>query len=368
MTNGSYITSSSIGHDFLPGLLSVADGRRTSSVRAATSASVGYSASIEQPIRSHNLWNIIETEGGAPESKYGQTVVYWPEGNSIICIYGQNKDGSYSDEFWKFSIDTKSWESYSLDGVTPRAACGSAIVNSKLYFYGGITNSGFVQDFHVIDLNTFEVSFPETTGDAPPKCAQPMMAFHDKYLIVWAGTGGSNLSSLHRLNIEYNTWEKIQTDFVGKQGACGCIIGSKLYIYGASSPMSILQLDLDTFEFVSLPTTGTEPHRGTECLTMIACGNTLVAFETNCFSADAKIYIYDEARSNWMSNIVPFTSDQLTSTVPRIVFYLSQERKLLGLGETNEQQKQPLSELTIGKTISSINQKIDFLAALRSTL
>ena len=365
--NGSYCASSSVGHDFLPGILSVADGRRTSSGRSCASPSIGYSTSIEDGSYSRNLWNIIETEGRTPEPRYGQTVVYWPEGNSIICSYGRNKDGTYSDEFWRFSIDMKVWELYTLPQVSPRAACGCAIVNSKMYFYGGITVGGFIQDYHIVDLETLDVTFPETTGEAPPPCAHPMIAFYDNYLIVWAGTEGANLSSLHRLNISENRWEKIPTDFVGRQGACGCIIDKKLYIYGASPPLSILRLDLETYELVSLPTIGAEPPRGTECLTMIALGHTILAFETNCFSSDAKIYLFDEERLNWMCNLVPFTSDQLNATTPRIVFYLPQERKLLGLAETNSEESHSFSELTIGKTIASINQKIDFLSALRSS-
>ena len=364
--NGSYCSASSFGRDFLPGITAITDGRRTCSGRSCASPSLKYQNSMASTNYSNNIWNVIEAEGSVPEAKTGQSIVYWNEGRSIICCYGRNKDDTFSNEFWRFSIDNHIWESRVIEGVTPRAACGFAIVDSKMYFYGGMAQEGFIQGYHIVDLNTLEVSFPITTGEAPPPCAHPMVAFYDKYLIVWAGdTTGASLSSLHRLNIEENVWEKIPTDIVGRHGACGCIIDKILYIFGASSLMTMLTLDLETFVISSIPTAGNEPPHGSECLTMIPSGNSIIAFETSCFSSETKIFVYDVSKSNWMSNYLPITNDNNCATSPRIVFYISDERKLLALGEETEKSKHPLSELKIGKAISSLNQRIDLLSALR---
>lgn len=353
--------------DFLPGISSIPDGRRTSSGRSCVTSSMESIPGIHHnPHFDNNPWNVIEVHGPAPETRCGQTIMYWPEGNAIICAYGRNKDDSFTDEFWKFSIETNNWEKLEVKDVTPRAAAGCALVNSKLYFFGGITTSNFVRDYHIVDLNTLEVEYPVTTGDAPPECALPLVAFWNKYLIVWAGTSGSNLSCLHILDTEENHWQEIKTDFVGRQGACGCIIDTTLYIYGASCPMSILALNLETWEFTAISTTGTAPPHGTECLTMITSGNTILAFETNCASPTARIYIYDIERSNWISNTINITTENPES--PRIVFYLPYERKLLALGENSNGETHPLAELSIGKMISNLNQRIDMLAALRGLI
>lgn len=364
----SYCPSNSHSHsDFLPGISSIPDGRRTCSGRSCVASSIDSILGFHHHSQfDDSPWNVIEVDGPAPETRVGQTIIYWPEGNSIICAYGRNKDDSFSDEFWKFSIETNRWEKLPVENVTPRAAAGCALVNSKLYFFGGITTSSFVKEYHTVDLNTLEVEYPVTTGDAPPECALPLVAFYNKYLIVWAGTSGSNLSCLHILDIEENHWEQIKTDFVGRQGACGCIIDSTLYIYGASCSMSILALNLETWEFTPIPTTGAEPPRGLDCLTMITSGNTILAFESNCSANTARMYVYDIERSNWISHTVNITNEQTER--PKIVFYLPDSRKLLALGESASGVTQPLSELSIGKMISSLNQRIDMLSALRGLL
>ena len=131
--------------------------------------------------------------------------------------------------------------------------------------------------------------------------------------------------------------------------------------------MTIVCLDLESFELTVIPTTGSEPPHNADCLTMIASGNNILAFETNCFSSSTRIYIFDVDRSNWISNSIPISNEVSSSGIPRIVFYLPHERKLFAISEENNINEPPLSELTIGKTIASINQQIDFLAALRSS-
>ena len=401
--------------DFLPGITSIADGRRTCSVRSCTSQSC-VDSRMSQYLTSYSLfgghgqqdsarrtgvWQTTSIHGDCPEMKSGQTIIYWPEGRCIICCYGKSKDDSYSDEFWKLSLETCEWEKLEMSGnekLTPRAACGCTIFNSKMYIFGGITStSNFVQDFHIVDLETNEITFPETTGDLPPPCPLPMVVFYDKYLIVWAGTSGSNLSSLHILDTETNVWKEIKTDFVGRKGACGCVLGSTLYIYGASCPMSMLTLDLVSFEFKAITTVGAEPPHNCDCLTMIPSStiesgcvecNTILAFETNSFASETRIYVFDAIKNSWTTGTLAITADnQITLSsqsrsqeefnlserqqcnIPKIVFYLPFERKLLSLsGESytkDDKVEQSLSELSIGKMISSLNQRIDFLSALK---
>ena len=400
--------------DFLPGVTSISDGRRTFSGRTTVAAShtSDLSRSMQIPIPTsisfHNQppaskvidgeWNTYVIHGQCPEMKSGQTIVYWPDGNAIICVYGKNKDETYSQEFWKLPLDTMQWEKIDLkipDGFAPRAACGCVVVNSKMYMFGGITSSSnFVQDYHIIDLDTNEVIIPETTGELPPPCALPMVVFYDKFLIVWSGTSGSNLSNLHILNVETNVWREIKTDFVGRKSACGCILGSTLYIYGASCPMSILTLDLVTFTFNVITTTGIEPQHNCECLTMIPsnpsslteCTN-ILAFETSSYSSTTTLYFFDSVKSSWMSGSISITSGShnhsnenllleksrsqtvLLHSNPKIVFYNQHERKLLSLSSEcayGEQVEQTISELPIGKMISSLNQRNDFLSALQT--
>jgi hypothetical protein len=410
----SYCSTSFNRQDFLPGITSIADGRRTCSVRSNISQSyvdsgisqhqVSYSLLGNHDIHGSGsgtgIWNKMPINGEYPEMKSGQTLVYWTEGNAIICCYGKSKDDSYSNEFWKLSLENCEWEKIEMkenEKITPRAACGCVVVNSTMYIFGGITcTSNFVQDYHIVDLETKEVTFPETTGELPPPCALPMTAFHDKYFIVWAGTSGSNLNSLHILDTETNVWRKIQSDFVGRKGACSCVLGSTLYIYGATCPMSMLVLDLVSFEFKAITTVGVEPPHNCDCLSMTPSSatnfmgfecSTILAFESNSSASETRIYVFDTKKNSWMGGTIAISADsQVTLSngsgsqenfdlserhcgFPRIVFYLPFQRKLLSLSwETcskDEKNEQSLSELSIGKMVSSLNQRIDFLSALK---
>jgi len=364
----SYCPSTSpIRPDFIPGLTTLADGRRSCSDRNAQS--FGSQDSLPS-LSCHSVpfeseWSMLSSRGKSPDPKAGQTVVYWAERKWIICAYGRNRDDSLSSEFWRFSTIDCTWEILDVQNVSPRAGCGSALIESKLWFFGGITTSSFVRDLHYVDLNTLEVVYPITTGEHPPPCAMPLLAYFYPFIIVWAGTSGSNLSSLHILNIEEMQWTQIVTENVGRQGACGAIIGSTLYIYGASCPMSILALDLRFFEFSLIPTTGTEPPHGLECLTTVAVGDTFLAFETIGFRTQTKIYVFDPQRANWMSYAVTIGEDDIDKVcTPRIVFYLPDDRKLLALCEGADEVKQPLTELSIGRSIASLNQRLDLLSML----
>ena len=363
----SYCPSfSPLRQDFLPEVSSIPDGRRVNCDRSLSSGSLhssSFDPSVNLPFSS--LWSVVPQSGISPSARSGQTVVYWEDDNSIITCYGRSREDVFSDEFWKFSLSEQQWEQLPVKDVTPRAACGSALVGNQLWFFGGITSRSFVQGLHYVDLNTLEVTYPVTTGDMPPPCALPLVAFYHPYLIVWAGTSGSSLSSFHVLNTEELHWKRIETEFVGRQGACGAIIDSTLYIYGASSPMSILTIDLETFQFTLFPTTGTEPPHCLECLTTYAVGNAFLAFETLGVTSKTRLFVFDTNRFNWMSYSVPLSDESEKDSKPKIIFYLPDERKLVALCEGSEMtSSQSLSELNIGRSIATLNQRLDFLSML----
>ncbi|OHT11545.1 Kelch motif family protein [Tritrichomonas foetus] len=380
----SYCPSfSPLRQDFLPGVSSIPDGRRINCARSITPNSMApdFLDSSSSTLPFSSLWSVVPVTGDSPVPKSGQTVVFWADDHSILTCYGRSKEDTFSDEFWKFSLTDQKWEKLPVKDVTPRAACGSALVDSKLWFYGGITSFSFVRDLHYVDLETFEVVYPVTTGDLPPPCALPLVAYYYPYLIVWAGTSGSNLSSFHVLNTEELHWRKVETDFVGRQGACGAIINSTFYIFGASSPMSILTIDMETFEFKVYPTTGNEPPNCLDCLTTYAVGSTFMAFETIGVSSKTRLFVFDTDRFNWMSYSVPLSDlSEEEACTPKIVFYLPDERKLVALCEKagKEAKKdgceeteavgpsQPLTELNIGRSIATLNQRLDFLSMLKS--
>ena len=309
---------------------------------------------------------MVASSGDVPSQALGRAVVHEPEENCIYIAYGRTKDDAFLSDFWKFCIDSQKWEKLQVNNVTPRAACGYALVDERLWFFGGITPSSYVSDLHYVDLKTLEVEYPLTTGPSPPPCALPLVAYFAPYLIVWAGTNGGPLTSLHILNTEDMEWKKISTEIVGRQGACGAIIDSTLYIFGASSPFTILTLDLNTFEFTVVPVTGVEPPHKMDCLTAVVSGDQFLLFETNGVHNQTKVYVFDTTTSNWMSYSASVTkpSSDLDGCDPCIVFYLPDERKLIALCDENSDTANPIAELSIGQSIATLNLRLDLLAAL----
>lgn len=132
--------------------------------------------------------------------------------------------------------------------------------------------------------------------------------------------------------------------------------------------MSIITLDLTTFQFDLIPTSGTEPPHSLECLTMIAAGESILAFETMGRGAQTKIYVFDPSRATWSTTATAIGDSTSDSVAPRIVFYIPGERKLLALGESSSETSAPVSQLSIGKSIASLNQRIDIMTMLPTVL
>ncbi|KAH0794397.1 Kelch motif family protein [Histomonas meleagridis] len=366
---------SSPSHDFLPGLGSIPDGRRIENARTpqpSRNLSPIIDGSLDLPFPS--VWNVVDTSGESPKIRSGQSINFWPEDSSIIACYGRNDDDTLSDEFWKFSLGEQQWIRLEVTGATPRAACGSVLVDNKIWFYGGISTLSFTTELHYLDLDKLEIVYPITTGDNPPPCALPLIAYYHPYLIIWSGVSCSTPSSLHVLNTDEMNWQQITTDYICRQGACGSIIDSTLYVFGASSPMSVLELDLETFEFTLVPTTGTEPPRGLDSLTTFAAGNVIIALETFGFMSETKIYIFDIEHASWTCYAVPIWNENKENDSESgdgeargqtgIVLYIPDERKVVALSEGNEKFEKPVTELSIGRSIAMLNQKLDFLAML----
>lgn len=309
-----------------------------------------------------SAWSVVPTKGEAPEQCSGQSINYIPSKRSIYCAYGQDVNENYSSQFWQFSLDTNEWKRLVIKGVTPRAGCGSTFHDTKIWFFGGLSGpNNAIQDFHYIDLDTLEVVKPETHGPLPPPCANPLMAYYNNFIIIWASTGAPTPSSLYTYNIDQAEWKKIDTEYIFRSGACGTLIGSVYYIFGLSVPRTVLSLDLRDFSMKVVPTTGVEPPVALENLSTVALGSTFFAFETIGSGSKTRLFIFDCERANWLCYSVILSEEAKESDAPRIVFYIEDERKLIAVWESPDVNSQPMTELSVGESMSRINQHLDFM-------
>lgn len=357
---------------------SIPDGRRLSLTRSPSFPHNSPQSSFvedQSPILPFSsIWNVVSTNGRhQPPPRICQTVIYLPKENSILSCYGMlNEESSFSDEFWIFSIDKQVWKKMDVENAYPRANCGATYdsIQNRVWFFGGVTSMKMTTDLHYLDLNNLTINYPMTTGDCPSPCTLPMVVSYENLLIIWASNSGGadgtvSLSSLHVLNTDDMNWQKIETDYIGRQGSCGAIVDSTLYIFGATCSKSILEMDLRNFTFTLTPTTGCEPPVDMNSLATVSSGNVIFAFETLEFKEKTHLFVFDTEKANWMRFNVNLGEEKETDKkYPRIVFYLPNERKLIALCEGDEENTHPLTELNIGKSIAVLNQKLDYLSML----
>lgn len=295
----------------------------------------------------------------------GQSVEYDKSTKSIYCSYGKSAaDGNFSDEIWRYSVCDNTWERFEVGGLVPRANCGSVLFGNKLWFFGGLNQANVpAKDLHYIDLEKKVVVYPKTSGPEPPPCANPLTMCFKPYIIVIANRSISDPVSIYLLNTDSMEWSMIKTEYLFRQGACGAVLGSKLYIFGLSVPKTILEMNLLDFSLNVLPTTGIEPV-ALDDLSAVALGTSLLLFfEKIGNESKSRMFVLDCERKNWYCYSLNYNKTHIIEGSPESVFYVEEERRLIAVW-SNLDSKYSLTELHIGKSLSMINQKLDFLKML----
>ena len=284
---------------------------------------------------------------------------------SIYCSYGKKKiDDEFSNEIWRYSISDNTWEKFEVEGLVQRANCGSVLFDNKLWFFGGLNQKKIpAKDFHYIDLAKRIVVYPKTNGIEPPPCANPLIMCYKPYIIIIANKSISDPVSIYLLNTDNLEWSVIKTEYLFRQGACGAVLGSKLYIFGLSIPKTILEMNLIDFSLNLLSTTGIEPVV-LDDLSAVALGKTfLFFFEKIGNESKSRLFVLDCERKNWYCFSLNYNKTHLIEGAPDSVFYIEEERRLIAVW-SNLDSMYSLTELYIGKSLSVINQKLDFLKML----
>lgn len=76
-------------------------------------------------------------------------------GYLIICG-GMNAQGSFLNDIHLLQVKTLQWMNIIIGGkdFLPRCSHGSAVVDTKLYIFGGYNNQGFVNaDLEILELD-----------------------------------------------------------------------------------------------------------------------------------------------------------------------------------------------------------------------
>lgn len=99
-------------------------------------------------------WEVV-AEGG-PAGRTGAVLAADPDREQIALLMGQTAGGAVADA-WSYSRDTHTWTQKTLQvpGLQPAADVAHAVVDGKLYMYGGRDDETFREGLYVVDLSTF---------------------------------------------------------------------------------------------------------------------------------------------------------------------------------------------------------------------
>ncbi len=89
----------------------------------------------------NNSWAMLNLENleSKPEKRYGHTMVYEPNSNSVILFAGRNNDGKMNDT-WTFNCTNDTWENKNLIGSpTPRYWYSAILADHRMIIFGGST-------------------------------------------------------------------------------------------------------------------------------------------------------------------------------------------------------------------------------------
>ncbi|GAQ79092.1 Acyl CoA Binding Protein [Klebsormidium nitens] len=158
-------------------------------------------------------WSILETTGDAPAARGGQTVV--KAGSRLVLFGGEDRKRKLLNDVHVLDLETKAWDSPSTSGAPPSPRCDhTATLHNGRYMlvFGGGTLANCYNDLHLLDLETFEWSRPETHGDTPhPRSGHASVAIGDTWYIVGGGDNAHGIADTLALNLNSFTWSVAAT-------------------------------------------------------------------------------------------------------------------------------------------------------------
>jgi N-acetylneuraminic acid mutarotase len=159
----------------------------------------------------------------------------------IYVIGGMDGSGASVNTVEIYDPETNTW-SVGPSLQTRRDNPGSAVINNKLYVFGGRIRNA---DGSLTNgtLNTMEIFDPLTgqwtTGASMPTGRRTFAAstMNDRILVVGGETGPNNstFTQLEEYNPSTNTWRSLPSAPIGKHGSAFGVIDEVFYVAGGGS-------------------------------------------------------------------------------------------------------------------------------------
>ncbi|XP_058083338.1 uncharacterized protein LOC131231228 isoform X2 [Magnolia sinica] len=157
-------------------------------------------------------WTALVTTGQQPGKRDSHSAVL--VGHKMIVLGGTNGSKKVND-LHILDLRTKEWSQPTCEGVSPspRESHTATIVGeNKLVVFGGSGEgeANYLNDIHVLDLNTMKWTSPEVKGDLPvPRDSHTAVAIENKLVVYGGDCGDRYHGEVEVLDMGMLTWSKV---------------------------------------------------------------------------------------------------------------------------------------------------------------
>jgi len=206
-----------------------------------------------QDIKAHNdvykldttkwTWSAVAAAGEVPPPRWGHSCVLL--GPSTIVMFGGEVVGGKSNDVYLFDVATHTWKHpMNITGAAPsgRVFHGAVARGNKMYIFGG---DGGDNNLYEFDLATMVWTRVATTGASPQIRKKTSLTLFGNTLVLFGGVDLINyqyLQDFHVLSLDSLEW--IQPAMKGpiadaRGGHTSCVLAEKLFVWGGESQKSV---------------------------------------------------------------------------------------------------------------------------------
>ncbi|KRY37343.1 Kelch domain-containing protein 3, partial [Trichinella spiralis] len=186
----------------------------------------------------------------------------YPRDAHTCCVYGNmmiifggfvEYTQQFSNDVFILDLDTFIWRRPNVTGVKPswRDFHTATVIGDRMYVFGGRSDEAgphhsnverYPTDLFYLDLSTFEWHEVQTTGERPTGRRSHSAWEYSGCLYIFGGYNGltnHHSNSVYRFNPNSLKWEKMKPGGcppTPRRRQCCVKIGSKVYIFGGTSP------------------------------------------------------------------------------------------------------------------------------------
>ncbi|CAI0551201.1 unnamed protein product, partial [Linum tenue] len=268
---------------------------------------------IDMPVSNSKAEHAVENGNALPETK----TVASENGNVM-----ETQDKDVVSEGLGSILVYDQWIAPPINGQRPKARYehGAAVIQDKMYIFGGNHNGRYLSDLHVLDLRSWTWSKVESkVGAEPPESASPsilapcaghsVIPWENKLISIAGHTKDpSETIQVKGFDLKTGTWSMLKTygkPPVSRGGQSVTLVGTSLVIFGGEdAKRSLLNdlhiLDLETMTWDEIDAAGVPPSPRSDHAAAVHAERYLLIFgggsHATCFN---DLHVLDLQSMEW---------------------------------------------------------------------